>query len=115
LSGEAVEVVTKGRIGRPLKKFSTQVITWQPSGAMTVGHDVSNRLTMHGQDNSLTSPYGVDHPARLITKLAHSDLHVRQRSTIARFFKIPVRRPVLAINPGDQLGVTEKTGPHGLD
>jgi len=77
LSGEAVEIVTKGRISRPLNKFSTQVITWQPTGAMTVGHDVGDRLAMHGQDNSLASPYGVDDPARLIAKLAHAILHVR--------------------------------------
>jgi hypothetical protein len=84
LSGEAVEIVTKGRISRPFNKFSTQVITWQPTGAMAVGHDVGNRLAMHCQDNSLTSPYGVDDPARLIAKLVHANPHVRQRSTFVR-------------------------------
>jgi hypothetical protein len=83
LSGEAVEIVTKGRISRSLHEFATQVIAWQPTGAMTVGHDVGNRLAMHGQDNSLSSSYGVDDPARLIAKLANTDLHVRQRSTFA--------------------------------
>ena len=69
LSGEAVEIVTKCRISCPVRELSTQMITWQPAGPLAVGHDVGDRLTVHGEDHPLTGPHGVDDLTRLICEV----------------------------------------------
>ena len=52
------------------------MVTWQPAGSLGVGHDVGDRLAVHGKDNPLTGSHGVDDLTRLIAKLTHANLHV---------------------------------------
>ncbi|MDX6564496.1 MAG: hypothetical protein QOE10_158, partial [Gaiellales bacterium] len=81
LSGEALEIIAKSRVSRPIRKLSTQMVTRQPAGPLTVGHDVGDRLAVHGEDYPLTGPHGVDDLTRPVAKLAYTDLHVLHRST----------------------------------
>lgn len=77
LSGEAVEIVTKRRVGCPFDELPPQMITGRPASPLTVGHDVSDRLAVHGEDHPLAGPHGIDDLTRLIAEFTHPDLHVR--------------------------------------
>jgi hypothetical protein len=53
------------------------MVSWEPTGSLTMRHDVGDRLAMHGEHDALASPDRVDDLACLIPEFADTDLHVR--------------------------------------
>ncbi len=55
------------RVSGPVIELLAEEVAEQPAGAPAVGHDVGDRLSVHGQDHSLAGTYGVDHPVGLVS------------------------------------------------
>src|SRR5213079_852454 len=81
LAGHCIQLTLQRGISRALAQLLSHSRADEPARASTVGDDVGYRLSAHSQRDALAGSHGINHLARAVAQVSHSDLHVRQCST----------------------------------